>query len=477
MRMSLSRYILLIKRWAWVIILGVVICGGATYLVTKLMKPVYEATTSLVISLPGSSQFDSAQAALSMQTTYNQLITDPKVLEGVATEHNMTLQQLQSMVSTKPQSNTPIIEVAVDNGDPNVAAQISNDVARNFESYANTNLNSQANFEIIPAVIPTTPIRPKPSTDAVFGALVGLGLALAIIVIFEWVDDRLTAPEEINKLLGADVLTIIPELSRRQRTKNAEDTPELAEGCRMLCANLGMAQVIRPFKLVMVTSALASEGKSTIAANMASFLAMSGKRVLLVDVDLRHPVLDQHFQLKSQKGLSNAFLESWKQTESELDGQSTEIPSLRVLPAGLLPSNPSELLQSQLASQLFNHFRTTPKFDYVIFDAPPLLPIADAQIIATYMQVTILVVDASHTSRKAIVRAKEALARTNTRLLGVALNKSKWSEFGGVHDYLGNIQSRPRADINAAIPPNTPPINHAIDAANTVIIPSTNNKR
>jgi capsular exopolysaccharide family len=476
MKMSLSHYILLAKRWAWLIILGVVMCGGITYIVTKLTPPVYEATTSLVISLPGSSQYDSAQAALTMQTAYNQLITDPKVLEGVANEHNMPLNQLQNMVSTKPQPNTPIIAVIVDNTDPALATQISIDVAHNFESYADTNLNTQAQFTVIPAVQPTIPIRPKPTTDAIFGALAGLGLALAIIVIFEWIDDRLTAPEEINTLLGIDTLTIIPELSRKQRTQNAEDTPELAEGCRMLCANLNMAQAVRPCKLVMVSSALTGEGKSTIAANMSSFLAMSGKRVLLVDADLRHPVLDQHFQVKSQKGLANAFLEPWKQAESELDGQPTEIPSLRILPAGLLPSNPSELLQSPLAVQLFNYFRTTPKFDYVIFDTSPLLPISDAQIIATYMQITILVIDASHTSRKAMLRAKRMLARTSTRLLGVALNKSKWSEFGAVRDYLGNIQSRPRANIDTVIPPQTPPVSQMTEATATIIISSTNNR-
>ncbi|GCE25378.1 capsular exopolysaccharide biosynthesis protein [Dictyobacter alpinus] len=478
MRSTLSRYILLAKRWAWVIILGMVICGGTTYLVTKLlMQPVYEAQTRLLITLPGSSQNDSTVAAMAQQPTYNQLVTNPNVLSPVAAKHGMTVKQLSSMVKTQPATNTLIIDVLVDSSDPQLAAQLSLEVAQSFTSYANTRLGSQANFNILNPVVPTDPIRPRPSQDSLIGALVGLGLALAIIVIFEWIDDRLTSPEEVNKLLGIDALTIIPELSRKQRSKNAEETPELAEGCRILCANLNMAQMLRPFKLVMVTSSMAGEGKSTIAANMASFLAMSGKRVLLVDADLRHPVLDQHFQVNNHKGLSNAFLEMWSQVEGELDGQPTEIPSLRVLTAGVLPSNPSELLQSQLASQLFNHFRNTQKFDYVIFDTPPLLPIADAQIMAAYMQVTILVVDASRTPRKAMVRAKQALNRTGTRVLGVALNKSNWPEFGEVQDYLSNIQSRPRADITMSMPPNTPQINHAIDATNTAILPSANNKR
>lgn len=477
MQSTLNRYILLTKRWTWIVLLGMVICSGTTYFVTKFtMQPVYEAQTRLLITVPGSSQNDSTVAAIAQQPAYNALVTNPNILAPVAANNGMSLTQLSSMVKTQSDTNTPFIDVLVDNSNPQLATKLSEEIAKSFTTYAYTKLGSQATFDIIDPIVPTAPIKPRPLQDAIIGALVGLGLALAIIIIFEWIDDRLTSPEDVNKLLGLDALTIIPALSRRQRAQNAEDTPELAEGCRILCANLNMAQMIRPFKLVMVTSAMAGEGKSTIAANTAAFLAMSGKHVLLVDADLRHPALDKHFQLSNQTGLSDAFLEKWTQIEDDLDGQATDIPSLRVLTAGTLPSNPSELLQSQLASQIFNHFRNTSKFDYVIFDSPPLLPIADAQIMAAYMQVTILIVDASRTPRKAMLRAKRTLNRTGTRMLGVALNKSHWREYGEVHDYLSNIQSRPRADLNMVMPPNTPPINHVIDAADTAVLPSTNNK-
>lgn len=477
MQSTLNRYILLLRRWAWIVLLGMIICSGATYCVTKFaMQPVYEAQTRILITVPGSSQNDSTLAAIAQQPAYNALVVNPNILAPVASNNGMTLTQLSDMVSTQPDTNTPFIDVLVDNGNPQLATKLSREIAKSFTTYANTKLGSQATFNIIDPTVPTDPIKPRPTQDAIIGALVGLGLALSIIVIFEWIDDRLTSSEEVSKLLGLDVLATIPTLSRRQRAQNAEDTPELAEGCRILCANLNMAQMIRPFKLVMITSAMAGEGKSTIAANTAAFLAMSGKHVLLVDADLRRPALDQHFQLSNQKGLSNAFLEKWTKIEADLDGQATDIPSLRVLTTGTLPSNPSELLQSQLASQIFNHFRNTSRFDYVIFDSPPLLPIADAQIMAAYMQVTILIVDVSQTPRQAMVRAKRTLSRTGTRILGVALNKSNWHEYGKVHDYLSNIQSRPRADLNMVMPPNTPPINHSIDAANTAVLPSTNNK-
>ncbi|HEY4035206.1 MAG TPA: polysaccharide biosynthesis tyrosine autokinase [Ktedonobacteraceae bacterium] len=488
MRVSLSRYLILAKRWAWLLIVGVVICSGATYLITKFfIPPTYDASAKIIIKVSTSeSQNDNTLAAIAMLPTFTQVVVDPKVLKPVATAHKMDLQLLTQAVTATQQSNTLILQIDVKDKDPQLATQLANQVGQSFLQNYLTPVytippNSlptygQITGVLLPAVAPILPLQPKPSLDTLVGGAVGLGLAIAIIVLFEWLNDHLSTPDEVQRLLGVDLLAVLPALSKRQRQKKAEETPELAEGCRTLCASLNIAQIQRPFKLVMVTSALASEGKSTIASNIASFLAMSGKRVLLVDSDLRHPVLDQHFQLENRHGLSNALLEMRSDTEPELNGQPTEIPSLRVLTAGILPSNPSELLQSPLAHQLFNHFRNTQHFDYVIFDAPPLLPIADAQILASYIQVTILVADVSKTPRKALVRAKEVLNRTGTRILGVTLNKSEWFDFSKTQDDLSNIQERPRADIIQS-PISAPTINRAIEVTNTAALPSAKNSK
>ncbi len=477
MQSSLSRYIVIAKRWAWLVILGVVICGGTTFIVSKLLHPVYKATADIIVSAgAGSSPYESATASLTVLPTYSNLLTNVQVLTPIAHKYGLTVTQLTAMMKVTPQSNTQIITLDVSANDPNLAANIANDIGQRFAQFANTQLGSSVQIQVLPAAPPTLPDRPKPAQDTMFGALAGLGLSIALIVLFEWIDDRLTGPEDVRSLLSLDPLTIIPELSAKQRTRNAEETPALAEGCRILCANLNMAQATHAFKMVMVTSALAGEGKSTIAANIASFLAMSGKRVLLVDADLRHPVLDQHFQLDNRKGLSSAFLEMWSQVQMDLDGKPTEIPSLRVLTTGVLPSNPPELLQSHLAHQLFNHFRNAQQYDYIIFDTPPLLPVADSQILAAYIQTTILVVDASKTSRKALRQARQILSRTSTRVLGVAINKSQWPGYGDLQDYLSNVQQRPRADIAVSTPPSMPQSpRRANEVINTAIMPSSHN--
>ncbi len=493
---SMSYYKMLVKRWTWVIALGIIICGGVTYIVSMFIPPVYQASALIYLNLgsPNTSAYDNVNASLAALPTYSQLVTNPAVLTPVLQKHpGLTLNQLTSMISVKPQVSTQLIELDVTSSSPQEATQLANDVSQNFATnvrqYFANNANRQlaSGVQIIPALQPTQPIRPRPLRDAGIGAIVGLGLALALIFLFEWIDDRLTSPEEAQEITGLDTLAVIPELSPGERNKTAAEIPILAEGCHILCASLIAAQATKPFKLVMITSALAGEGKSTIAANVASFLATAGKRVLLVDADLRYPALDRYFQLDNQKGLASALTAMWPQFEPELDGQATDIPTLRVLTAGVLPSNPAELLESPSARQLFDHFKQASQFDYVIFDTPPLLPVADAQILASYIPVTILVIDASKTPRKFLSRARRALNRTRTTVLGVVLNKSRWPESGDIRHYLRGLR-QPRTDSRLTVPPhmlqedssditipNAPSKNGARDPDSTITVSRTQN--
>lgn len=455
MQNTVNRFILLAKRWWWLMVLGVVLCGGTTYVISKMIHPVYQATATLIVSFNTSpSSYDSVTAGVVAAPTYAQLLSSPTVLQPVLAQHpGMTLKQLNAMITVTPKPNSQLIELDVENTNPTLAMNLANEICDQFVQY----INPQLTAAVLPvyATLPVDPVRPKTLQNAGIGALVGLGLALALIFLFEWFDDRPDSPEEVQKLLGLDTLTIIPKLSHKERRKNVEETPALAEGCRMLCARLNAAQRIKPFKLVMVTSALAAEGKSIIAANLASFLAMAGKRVLLVDADLRRPVLHRHFQLDNHRGLTGAFMEIAAQREIKLDSQPTEIPTLRVLTAGVIPSNPTELLQSPLAHQIFDQFKKASQFDYVIFDTPPLLPVADVQILASYTQAVVLVSDASKTPRKLLIRARGLLDSTHTTIIGVVLNRSPWPDYGVIRQYQ-NKTRQPTIDIDMMRPPKTP---------------------
>jgi len=451
MQSPLTRYTMLAKRWAWLIVLGIVICGGGTYIVSKLQRPVYQASAYMVLSMGTSSTspYDNTSASLSAVPTFAQLLQpngsiNEQVLNPVVVQHQgLTLNELNTMLTVKPQSNTQIIELDVNNTDPQLATQLANEVSSSFAQYVSTQLH--ATVQILPAQLPTTPSGFKSLPLAGLGALAGLGLALALIVIFEWIDDHLGSPEEVQEELGLETLTIIPKLSRKERNKSIEETPTLAEGCRVLCSSLNALQASNPFKLLMVTSALPGEGKSTITANLAYFLAVSGKRVLLVDANLRQQSLDQHFQLENHPGFADALLEAWAHLEVKVYGQPTEVPTLSVLTGGGVPANPADLLLARTTEQLFGYFRKA-SYDYVIFDTPPLLAVADAQILASYIEATILISDASKTPRKIISRVRQILNRTSTKIVGAVINKSSWPDYVEIRQYMSEIR-QPQASL------------------------------
>ncbi len=451
MQNPLSRYTMLAKRWAWLIVLGIVICGGGTYIVSKLEGPVYQASAFMVITCGPSSTspYDCTTASLEALPTYAQLLQpngsiNAEVLNPVVALHpGLTLDELNTMLTVKPQSNTQIIELDVKNGDPQLAMQLANEVSSSFAHYVNTQLT--ATVHIVFAQLPKTPTSLKSLPLAALGALAGLGLAVALIVIFEWIDDRPRSPEEVQREMGLAILAIFPKLSHRDRNKSIDEIPILAERCRTLCSALNVLQARKPFKLLMVTSALAEEGTSTVAANLASCLAVSGKRVLLVDANLRRPIIDQHFQLENHSGFADVLLETRAHLVVKMNAQRTAIPNLLVLTAGVAPANAADMLLSPLTEQLFDYFRKAP-YDCVIFDTPPILTVADAQIMATYSEATILVMNASKTPRKAIERAKQVLSNTRTQLVGVVINNSPWPDYGEIRHYISGIR-QPKSDF------------------------------
>ncbi len=427
MQSPLSRYLLLVRRWAWLALLGALICGVATYVVSSLLPPVYRASSMLIINVDDSSSspYDNISASQLAATTYAQLVKSPVVLGPVLAAHpDLTSEQLNAMVSAKPQPDTSLIELDVENGDPAYAAELANEISQNFAAYVLTQL--VGTVKIVGAEVPPDPIRPKPLLYSGIGLLVGLCLGTALAIIFEWADDRLAAPDEAEKLLGTETLAVLPRLRRRQRNKPAGMVPDLAETSRMICAALNAAQGTQPCKLVLFTSALPGEGKTIVAANAAAFLAKANKRVLLVDAHLRQPRLAQYVHLGGAEGCAGPYLETWKRLTNGSAQQANGLPTLCVLAPGRMPpANSADLFLSPLAQQFLQELANAP-FDYVLFDAAPLLPVADAQMLAVSMQAAVLVINASKTSRKELERAWRLLNRGHVKVLGAVINRSRW---------------------------------------------------
>jgi capsular exopolysaccharide synthesis family protein len=184
-------------------------------------------------------------------------------------------------------------------------------------------------------------------------------------------------------------------------------------------------------KTLMITSSKPKEGKSTTASNLAIIVAQSGKKVILVDADLRRPVQHMVFELDNEQGLSSAFLDTHAGIDRYLKPVTTD--SLSVLPSGPVPHNPSELLDSGRMLEVIEELKK--RADLVIFDSPPVLSVADATILASRMDRVLLVVDSGYTRRGTAKRAKEVLLSIGANIAGVVVNRAVVKAEADYYDY------------------------------------------
>jgi capsular exopolysaccharide synthesis family protein len=225
---------------------------------------------------------------------------------------------------------------------------------------------------------------------------------------------------------------------RRRTVEKATGSPELivhesplsgpAEAARNIRTNLQFMSPDRPLRVVVVTSAGPSEGKTTVATGLAIAIAQAGQKVILVDCDLRRPRVHRVFGKSSDRGVTTAVMDRGVLTDELL---ATDIPNLSVLPAGPIPPNPAELLQSDRFKQLLATLRES--YDRVVIDSPPIVPVTDAAVLSTQVDGTVIVVRAFATARDLVLEAKRSIRGVGGRVIGAVLNAVDFrrSEYSG----------------------------------------------
>ena len=279
---------------------------------------------------------------------------------------------------------------------------------------------------IEPAVAPAIPISPRPLINTVIAAILGLLIAGALVLIAAYLDDRIKTPEDVEEVVGLPTLGQVMKMGGERGRSEIYRLVTLlyprsavAESYRMLRSNLEFARVDRPIHTILVTSALPGEGKTVTAANLAIAFALEGRRVLLVDADLRKPAVHNLFDIPNTQGLTTMLRSDAVSLESV--AHTNEQERLRVLTSGPLPPNPAEMLGSQRMLTVLQRLQASQ--DVLIIDSPPLRVVTDAAILSAFVDGTLLVIDAN-TSRRAAVRlGREALNRVNAQVLGVVLNR------------------------------------------------------
>jgi polysaccharide biosynthesis transport protein len=294
---------------------------------------------------------------------------------------------------------------------------------------------------VTPALAPTSPSSPKPTQDALLGLLAGLGLGVGAAFLRDSLDDTLTTSETVEQVNGAPVLATVPMVASWKKIENpvmvavSDPTSPAAEAYRSLRTSLQFSRQDGDLRTLLVTSSHAREGKTATVANLGAVFAQAGERVVLVSCDLRRPRLSQSSASANAPELSSVLA-----GESSLDQALTPVAGVEglwSLSTRSALANPTEMLSCRYARDLFTELAE--RFDLVLIDSPPVLPVADAMILTSYADGVLLVVASGQTRRAELQRTTEKLARASTPIVGVLLNKvstdSGYGRYGGYSRY------------------------------------------
>jgi capsular exopolysaccharide synthesis family protein len=314
---------------------------------------------------------------------------------------------------------------------------------------------------------PTAPSEPNLPRNLSFALALGLTTGIGLSFALESIDNTVRTPELAQAISGLPSLGMIPlgsrntaELNFRQRLSIASSKEavelitqsrpqsQMAESYRALRTSLLLTSLGAPPKVILVTSALPEEGKTTTSINSAIVLAQRGTRVLLIDADLRRPSIHKTLGMAPGNGLSNVL--TGGTTLERAIVPSTISPNLSVLPAGTPPPNPAELLASPNMGILLAGLRD--QYDHIVIDTPPTLSVTDAVIMSTKADAVILVIRAGQTTKQALRRARDVLTQVNARICGVLLNAVNLNspDYYYYYEYQGKYGQRYYADEPAA---------------------------
>jgi capsular exopolysaccharide synthesis family protein len=285
--------------------------------------------------------------------------------------------------------------------------------------------------------VPDEPVSPNPSRNAVLALMLGLLLGSGLAIALETLDDSWRSPEAVEEISERPNLGVIPEVkapTASQREKQLRYStrgqalvtvlePGIAasEAYRTLRTNLLYALVDIPSRVILITSPGLREGKSTICANLAVVLGQAGKRVLILDCDLRNPIMHKIFGLSNKRGLVDAVA-----GECELrEIQHLPQPGVNVVTSGALPLDPSELVGSRRFGELLAQARN--EFDYVLLDSSPIGLVSDPVVLATETDGVLLVLDVQHTRKRNFRNSVRSLDTVGATFHGTIMNKVKSS--------------------------------------------------
>lgn len=408
---------------------GLLLSAGAAV----ATKPTYTSDIQLFVAIQSAgtvqelqqgNTFSQARVQSYVKTVGSPIVLQPAI-ESLGL--NMTPDELATKVRATTDANTVLINISVVDNSPvqaqSIAQAVGDSLIKAVESLEKPKSggSSPVGLSIIkPATAPASPSAPNTPLYLLFGTAVGLALGIATAVLRSTLDNRIAGEADLRTVTDSPLLGGISfdqeAVKQPLLTQTSPQSPR-AESFRQLRTNLQFANVSGHAKSIVITSSLPGEGKSTTATNLAISLSQAGQTVCLVDADLRRPMVDEYLGLERNAGLTTALVGSADVNDLL---QQWGGDQLYVLTSGRIPPNPSELLGSKEMSDLIQGLEQA--FDAVVIDAPPLLPVTDAAVLAQHVGGVVVVVRSQKLRQQDLAKSLDALRLVGANLLGVVLN-------------------------------------------------------
>jgi succinoglycan biosynthesis transport protein ExoP len=484
--LSFEQILSILRRRALWILLCFVLVAGAAFAYSKSEPKKYSATAAVAFTsnplsrqIAGLSPTNSSNA-VSQQDSNLELVRvgDMAVKTASLLGHGLTADKVSESVSVSVKGETDVVEVSATSTVPVLAAEIAdtyvNEFVKEQQSTNHSFLRSalaQVNRELaaIPraqrfgsdaqdlqdrahtlsflvelgyntaqvageAGVPTSASSPKTKRNTLLGALLGLLLGLGLAFLLESLDRRVRQPEDLEAIYRLPMLGIVPksEALSQSAGRDGRQTvvlpPAEAEAFSLIRAHLRFFNVDRELRTILIASPASDDGKTTVARHLAEAAARLGSRVLLLEVDLRHPTLAQQLDIKSGPCLTDVLIgaaQMYEATQSvslqASPGEGASGHTLDVLAAGAVPPpNPGELLESRTMGAVLEHAKAA--YDFVVIDTPPLTAVSDAFPLLTKVDGVVIVGRVGHSRRDAAEQLHHVLSSSGAPLLGVVAN-------------------------------------------------------
>ena len=444
-----------LKKYVATMAITAILAVGGTYIYdTQIKTPMYSTYTKVLLAQENketnsSATLNDVNVNQKLAATYSEFVKSRLVLQQVIDDLHLDYKadELAKHITVTNIEDTQVLKITVTDASAEDAQKIADKTTAVFakEITELTGIDNVKPYEV--AQLPENPSNNTLKRDLVIAAIIAIFGVLAVAFVIFYFDDTVKYSEDLEKKIGLPIAgkIIKSDIKANQKRRNITDElmtdkyPKAAvsESIKALRTNLQFSSVDNGFKTVLITSSLASEGKSFVSSNLAVSFAQNNKKVLIVDCDLRKGRLHKIFQVPNTLGLSHLLTDDISKFSKYI--QKTNIQGLSIMTRGAYPPNPSELLSSKKNRSLIDKLRS--KFDIIIFDGAPCNGVTDSVIMSTLVDEVLIVTKDANTPKNTLESTKEALQKVGAPIAGVVLNGVN-KKTASYYSYYGAHESR-----------------------------------